>query len=156
MTVLNIIIAAYRPDGEQVMVGLVEAFWAFEARGKTPYSWSARTADGRVVMTFWQDQFRGQPLSYSNFETPDLEKWQEQPRNRERFEDLLWPSSHWDGLVGVVIIQAVDVSKHPRSIKPNSANPRKDLLMKLGDLNEATGEFTAVNVGAWDQLRSHA
>ena len=135
------------------MVGLVEAFWAFEAKGKNPYSWSARTPDGRVVLTFWQDQFRGQPLSYSNFESPDLSNWQIQPRNRERLRDLQWAQDHWDRRVGVVIVRAVDENEHPRSIKPKSANPRKDLLMQFHDLNVQTGEFRAINIGRWDQLR---
>ena len=54
--------------------------------------------------------------------------------------------------MGVVIIKAVDPNARPRRIA--EAFPRKDLLMRLNELREETGEFSAVNVGKWDQLRA--
>jgi hypothetical protein len=103
-------------------------------------------------MTFWSDQFGGRPLSYSNVGSPNLAEWQEQAGNQERIENLKWARDHWDGKMGVVIIKAVDPNARPRRIA--EAFPRKDLLMRLNELREETGEFSAVNVGKWDQLRA--
>ena len=130
------------------------AFRTFEAEGKNRrWSWSARTRDGRVVMTFWQDQFQpGQPLSYSNIGRSDLAKWQDLPGNQERLDNLRWAQDRWDGLMGVVIITAANPNSHPRTIK--DAYARKDLLMRLDELNRETGEFSATNVGKWKQLES--
>lgn len=131
------------------MPSLSKAFRAFNAKGRnTRWSWSARTPDGRVVMTLWQDRFvSGQPLTYSNLGSPTLDQWRDKPGNHERLENLKWARDNWGGLMGVVIIRATDVAEVPRSIA--DAFPRTDLLMKLQDLNDATGEFSAVNVGKW-------
>jgi len=135
------------------MPGLLEGFQSFGARGRNArWSWSARTSDGRVVMTFWQDQFlRGQPLTYSNIGRPDVANWRDLPGNQERIENLRWAQDHWNGLMGVVIVKAADENAHPRSI--DDAFPRKDLLMQLRELNPDTGEFNAINVGNWDQFQ---
>jgi hypothetical protein len=124
------------------MTGLTAAFRAFGAKGiNTRWSWSARTPDDRVVMTFWQDQFLpSQPLSYSNIGRLDLADWQDQPGNQERIENLRLAHDRWSGLMGVVIITAIDVDDHARSI--DKAFPRKDLLMRLNELNRETGEFS--------------
>lgn len=130
------------------MSGLAEAFRAFGAKGKNPrWSWSARTPDGKVVMTFWKDQlnYSSQPISYSNFGSRTLEHWTDQPGNIERIENLKWVRDHCDGIMHVVIIEAADTTAAPRSI--SSCFPHHRLLMKLTALNEETGEFSAINVG---------
>jgi hypothetical protein len=132
------------------MATLAAAFRAFGARGKNPrWSWSARTPDDRIVMTFWQDRFLpGQPLSYSNIGNNDLTIGQLQLGNQERLDNLQWAQHRWDGLMGVVIIRAVDPNAQERNIA--EAFPRKDLLMRLSTLLD-TGEFSAENVGTWEQ-----
>jgi hypothetical protein len=104
-------------------------------------------------MTFWQDRFLpGQPLSYSNIGNNDLTIGQLQHGNQERLENLQWAQERWDGLMGVVIVRAVDQNAQDRAI--GEAFPRKDLLMRLSELRVDSGEFSAVNVGTWEQLRS--
>jgi hypothetical protein len=130
------------------MTGLAEAFRAFGAEGKNPrWSWSARTPDGKVVMTFWKDQmnYSSKPISYSNFGSPTLAYWQDQLGNQERIDNLKHARDHCDGLMHVVIIEAADENAVPRRIARSF--PHKRLCMKLTGLNEKTGEFSAVNVG---------
>lgn len=79
------------------MTGLAAAFQAYGARGRNPrWSWSARTPDDQIVMTFWSDQFRkeGTRLTYSTIGRSDLSKWQDLPGNRERIENLKWAKDH--------------------------------------------------------------
>jgi hypothetical protein len=129
------------------MSGLAEAFRAF---GATPrnvrWSWSARTPDGRVIMTFWKDRFLpgSKPLSYSNFGSPTLAEWHDQLGNQERIENLKWAQDHCGGLMNVVIVVAEDESANPRHIA--DSYPRKNLIMKLTRLDDKTGEFSAINV----------
>ncbi len=101
-------------------------------------------------MTFWQDQFSGRPLSYSNVGRR-VDKWKDNPSNIERLENMKHAQSMWDGRVGVVIIRAEDLKETPRKIAEASA--RRDLLMKITFFDEETGEFTAENVGAWTDLQ---
>ena len=130
------------------MTGLAEAFRAFGAEGKNSrWSWSARTTDGRVVMTFWKDQlnYSSNPISYSNYGSPTLGQWKEKLGNRERIENLQYARDHCGGLMQVVIIEAVDPNAQPREIARSF--PHRRLIMKLVDLNDETGEFRAINVG---------
>jgi hypothetical protein len=130
------------------MTGLAEAFGAFGAKGKNSrWSWSARTADGKVVMTFWKDQmnYSSEPISYSTFGGPNLALWKDRLGNQERIDNLKWARDNCSGLMHVVIIEAVDEQAQPRSIARSF--PHKRLLMKLIELNEETGEFSAINVG---------
>jgi hypothetical protein len=131
------------------MTGLAAAFQAYGARGKNPrWSWSARTPDGQIVMTFWNDQFRreGSRLVYSTIGRSDLPEWQDLPGNRERIENLLWARDHCDGFLKVVVVIAEDPNASQRKIA--DSYPRRNLLMKLTDLNESTGEFSAISVDA--------
>ena len=98
-------------------------------------------------MTFWKDQmnYSSQPISYSTFGSPTLAQWQDQLGNQERIDNLKWARDHCDGLMHVVIIEAVDKRAEPRRIARSFAHKR--LLMKLVELNEETGEFRAINVG---------
>src|SRR5437660_667277 len=131
--------------GETMMTGLAKAFRAFGAEPKNArWSWSARTPDGKVVMTFWKDQLNRstEPISYSSFGSPTLQKWIGKPGNRERIENLKWARDHCSSRMHVVIIEAVDVRVEPRRIA--RAYPDKQLLMELTQLNPDTGEFSAI------------
>jgi hypothetical protein len=98
-------------------------------------------------MTFWKDQldYSSDPISYSNFGSPTLGQWKDRLGNQERLENLKWARDHCGGLMHVVIIEAIDQSAQPREIARSF--PQKRLRMKLTNLDEETGEFSAVNVG---------
>jgi len=127
-----------------------EAFAYFKAKGTNPrWSWSARSDDGKtVVLTLWQDEFsRGdgnKQVSYHAKVREDAAEWIKRPGNRERLENLKWAKEHCDGLFRVVVGIAEDVSARPRAIK--ECFPHKNLIMRIVDLNEETGEFRAVSV----------
>jgi hypothetical protein len=131
------------------MAGKAEAFSHFGVSAKNDrWSWSARSADGKtVVVTFWKDRFdyKTNPVSYSTFGLDTLPDWIDSLGNRERIENLKWARANCDGILRVVITEAIDVRASPRQIA--NAYPQERLLMKLVALNEATGEFSAVNVG---------
>jgi hypothetical protein len=129
------------------MTGLAEAFRAYGAKGSNPrWSWSARTPDDQIVMTFWKDLIHsgGDHLSYSIFGRPDRIHWKANPGNSERIENLKWAKEHCDGLMRVVIVVAEDTEANPRKIV--DSYPQKNWLMKLVELDEHTGEFNAISV----------
>jgi hypothetical protein len=138
-----------RREPGKLMTGLAKAFATFGAAGKNPrWSWSARSSDDQtVVMTFWKDAFdySSSPISYSTFGSPRLHIWKDKPGNRERIENLKWARDRCDGLMKVVIIEAKDLNVDKREIAESYAQRR--MVMKLVELNEETGEFSAVNVG---------
>jgi hypothetical protein len=129
------------------MTGLADPFRTFGAEGRNPrWSRSARTPNGKVVMTFWKDQlnYLTNPISYSSFGSPTLRQWTEQLGNRERTEKLKWARDHCGGLMQAVIIEAVDENAEPRQIARSF--PHRRLVMKLTSLNEETGEFSSINI----------
>lgn len=125
---------------------LSASFRSFGAESTNPrWSWSARSADGKtVVLTLWRDLVRvqGKSASYDTFGR-GLEQWTDRPGNRERLENLKWARDHCGGLFRVVITVAKDANAHPREIA--ECYPH-DMLMRLVDLDEATGEFRATSV----------
>lgn len=127
---------------------LADAFAYFKVKGKNPrWSWSARSEDGKtVVLTLWKDEFGrgdGKQVSYHARVREDAADWTKNPGNRERLENLKWAKEHCDGLFRVVIGIAEDVNARPRTIK--ECFPQKNLVMRIVDLNEETGEFHAVS-----------
>jgi hypothetical protein len=130
------------------MSGLATAFKAAGVAAKNPrWSWSARSADGKVVvLTLWKDliDYKSRPISYNSFARENLSKWINRPGNRERLENLRWARDHCRGLFRVVITTAKDVNAEPREIQ--EAHYQSRMVMKLLDLNEITGEFRAVIV----------
>jgi hypothetical protein len=132
------------------MSGLATAFKKAGVTAKNPrWSWSARSADGKVVViTLWKDliDYKTRPISYSSFARENLSIWTNRPGNRERLENLRWARDHCGGLFRVVITTAKDINAEPREIQDAYYQPR--MVMKLVDLNEVTGEFYAVNVEA--------
>ena len=132
------------------MSGLAEAFRRAGVTAKNQrWSWSARSADGRiVVMTLWKDllDYKAKPIVYSTFDRENLSVWVDRPGNHERLENLIWARDHCEGLFRVVITTAKDTKAQTRAIE--NAHYQERMVMKLIDLNEQTGEFRAVNVGA--------
>lgn len=93
-------------------------------------------------MTFWRDEsdYSTKPISYSSF-SQKVGLWMNRPGNRERIENLKWARDHCDGLMRAIIAVADDVNADPRRIA--SCAPQDKLVMKLTELEEATGQFRA-------------
>lgn len=127
---------------------LAAAFAHFGAAGKNPrWSWSARSPDGAtVVLTLWRDEFdyTTTPISYSSF-GHKVDLWLTRPGNRERLENLIWARDRCGGLFRVVITVAEDVNADPRKIASCAPQPR--MIMRIVELDEATGEFRAELAG---------
>ncbi|MGH7047722.1 MAG: hypothetical protein ACREE2_15175 [Stellaceae bacterium] len=127
------------------MSGLAAAFKKAGITAKNPrWSWSARSADGKaVVMTLWKDliNYRATPISYSTFGRENRSVLINRTGNRERLENLKWVRDHCDGLFRVIITTAKDVNADTREIE--DAHYQARMIMKLVELNEATGEFRA-------------
>src|SRR5262245_36046794 len=117
---------------------LKECFAEFGATAKNPRnSWSARSADGKVVVvTVWKDQldYRARPIVFDNFGRSDLHSWIDRPGNKDRINDLIWARDHCDGLFRVVITEAEDVKANPRQIA--HCYPLRDWVMRLIRVDE--------------------
>jgi hypothetical protein len=83
-------------------------------------------------------------VTYDSFDLEGSGEWRSLPGNRERIEILKWARDRCDGLFRVVITVAKDVSAVPRSII--ECFPKHNIVMRLLDLDENTGEFRAENV----------
>ncbi len=127
------------------MVGKVEAYAALNAALKNErWAWSGHSADETsVVVTLWDDKIRPVEggVRYDIFDDPDLETWRTKRGNRERIRDLILARDRCDGLFRVVVArpnQAGDAM-----LEGSLYEARPDLTMRLIDLDEKTGEFSA-------------
>ena len=129
-------------------VGLAECFKRYGARGRNArWSWSARSQDEKtIVLTLWKDgiSVSNGVTTYDSFDPTGHAPWIDTPGNRERLENLKWARDHCDGLFRVVITVAKDVNSVPRSIA--ECYPQPNLVMRITDLNEQTGEFRAASI----------
>ena len=127
------------------MVGKVEAYAAFGAVLKNErWAWSGHSADeGTVVLTLWADKLREVPggVRYDLFDAPDLDAWRTKRGNRERIRDLVLARDRCDGLFRVVIGRANEAGDAMAEGSVYAAAP--DIVMRLIDLDERTGEFSA-------------
>jgi len=108
------------------------------------YSWSARSADGKtVVVTLWRDliDYKAKPVTYGTIVRGDVSIWKERPGNRERLENLKWAREHCGGRFRVVITVAKNVTASTREIE--ECYPQDQMIMRITELNEETGEFKA-------------
>jgi hypothetical protein len=98
-------------------------------------------------MVLWQHRldYTAKPISYSHFGWHQLLNHNDEPSTKERVENLIWARDHCDGLFRVIIAVPVDPNDIERGIA--DAFPHDRLIMKLVQLDEQTGEFSAVNVG---------
>ena len=123
-----------------------EAFRFFGATlTNTRWSWSARTPDGAtVVLALWTDRFDRQvnPIQYNDHRISPDDSWIRRPGNRERLENLLWARDNCRGKFRVVLVRPKNSISDPREI--DECWLKEDLVMRLMDLNEQTGEFTSV------------
>lgn len=126
------------------MVGKVEAYAALGAALKNErWAWSGHGEDGAtVVLTLWADKLREVPggVRYDLFDAPDLDAWRTKRGNRERIRDLQLARDHADGLFKVVIGRANEAGD---AMTEGSVYEPSDIVMRLIDLDEATGEFSA-------------
>lgn len=129
------------------MASLSEAFGFFGTKLlNTRLDLSARNEAAKtVVLALWRDRldYSAPPaVSYrlrrSGTEVPD---WVDMPANRTRLADLQWSREHCEGCFRVVIIEATDAAAEPRVIA--RASPQQMMVMKITELDEETGEFTA-------------
>lgn len=130
------------------MVGKVEAYAALGAALKNErWAWSGHSEDeATVVVTLWADKLREVPgggTRYDLFDAPDLEAWRTKRGNRERIRDLLLAREKSDGLFKVVIGRANETGD---AMAEGSLYEASDIVMRLIDLDERTGEFSAESV----------
>lgn len=143
--------AARRDSGTRTdtMAGKVEAYAALGAALKNErWAWSGHSADGTVVvLTLWDDKLRrldDGAVRYDIFDAPDLDAWRSKRGNRERIRDLVMARDRCDGLFRVVIGRANETGNAMLEGSVYEAAP--DITMRLIDLDEATGEFSAESV----------
>jgi hypothetical protein len=129
------------------MTSLSDAFGFFNTKLRnTRLDWSARDESSKtVVVALWRDRFdysNPPAVSYrlhrAGTAAPD---WIESPGNKARLADLQWAREHCEGRFRVVIIEATDPAAEPRLIA--RASPQQMMVMKITELDDATGEFTA-------------
>ena len=128
------------------MVGKVEAYAALGAALKNErWAWSGHSEDGTaVVLTLWADKLRAVPgggVRYDIFDAPDLDAWRTKRGNRERIRDLVLARERCDGLFRVVVGRVNEAGD--AMLEGSVYEARPDLVMRLIDLDEATGEFSA-------------
>jgi hypothetical protein len=122
-----------------------EAFRHFGVTLKnTRWSWSGRTPDGKtVVLALWSDRFRPKtlPLQYEDHRATPNQTWIDRPGNRERLDNLIWARDRCNGLFQVVMVRPKDRDSDPREV--DESWPRDNVVMRIVNLNEHTGEFSA-------------
>jgi hypothetical protein len=121
------------------------AFFATKLRN-TRLDLSARNeADKVVVLALWRDRLdysKPPAVSYRlDRSGVEVANWIDMPGNRTRLADLQWAREHCEGCFRVVIIEATDPAAEPRVIA--AASPQQMMVMKITELDEETGEFTA-------------
>ena len=127
------------------MVGKVEAYAALGAALKNErWAWSGHSEDeATVVVTLWADKLRDVPGGghrYDLFDAPDLEAWRTKRGNRERIRDLALARDRCGGLFKAVIGRANAAGD---AMLEGSVYEASDVVMRLIDLDERTGEFSA-------------
>lgn len=124
---------------------LAAAFQHFGTVARNPrWAWSAVSPDLKTVaITLWEDEVAADG-SIDIFGSPTLHQWQSRPGNRDRIRNLKIARENCGGLFRVVWVRAQDIHAEPRHIADRY--PDDDILMKLVNLDEQTGEFSAVRV----------
>lgn len=122
---------------------LAAAFAHFGTVARNPrWAWSAVSPDGKTVaVTLWEDETAADG-SVDFFGHPKVERWQNQPGNRDRIRNLKIARDECGGHFRVVRVKARDVRAIPREIEVRYPDDR--VVMKLVALDEETGEFSAV------------
>lgn len=105
-------------------------------------SWSGISPKGEVVVGLWRDEFdyKAKPISYQPNPATNV-VWRHKPGNRERIAHLVRARDVAGGLFRVVVMTAGDTSADPREVA--EAYPRDNMIMRLIELDEGTGDFRA-------------
>lgn len=124
---------------------LADAFAFFGTRPTNPrWSWSAVSPDSRkVAVTLWEHEACADG-SVDFFGVPSLSIWTSKPGNAERIRNLQIARDNCDALFHVIWVTARHPDENPLTIA--GRYPEEHLMMKLTDLDEETGEFSAVLV----------
>lgn len=127
-----------------------EAFAYFGAIQKNErWSWAAATPGrDKVVITIWKHELQGKGKE-QHYDTRELahvqpEDWQDQAGNIERIELLKHAKNNLDGLLYVVLCDAVVENVHPheiRNVYPWKSDSLGDHRMKLTFFDENTGDY---------------
>ncbi|KRF21000.1 hypothetical protein ASG90_00865 [Nocardioides sp. Soil797] len=133
---------------------LAEAFEFFGTFPDNPrWSWSAVSPDSKTVaVTVWENEV-GVDGAVDFFGHAGLADWVSKPGNRERIRNLKVARDHCGGLFHVIWVTARDLNERPWTIA--GRYPEERFMMKLIDLNETTGEFSAalIDPGSSDHER---
>ncbi|ATG51371.1 hypothetical protein CFK38_07405 [Brachybacterium vulturis] len=124
---------------------LAAAFSFFSTYPDNPrWSWSAVSPDSKTVaVTIWEHEV-GDDGSIDCFGDPGLTTWTSKPGNQERIRNLQIARDNCDALFHVIWVTARNLEENPWTIA--GRYPEEHFMMKLIDLNEVTGEFSAVLV----------
>lgn len=124
---------------------LAEAFAFFGTYPANPrWSWSAVSPDLKTVaVTIWENEV-GVDGSIDAFGSPDLADWTSKQGNQERIRNLKIARDNCGGLFHVIWVTARDLNETSRTIA--GRYPEERFMMKLLELDEVTGEFSAVLV----------
>lgn len=129
------------------MASLSEAFSFFgtKLRNARAVQSARNEADKTVVLALWRDGLdysKPPAVSYRLHRNGvEVADWTAMPVNRDRLADLQWAQEHCQGCFRVVIIEATDPTAEPRVIA--GASPQRMMVMKITELDDETGEFTA-------------
>ena len=110
------------------------------------WAWSGHSEDGSiVVLTLWHDKLREVPggVRYDIFDDPELDAWRGKRGNRERIRDLRLARDRCDGQFRVVVGRE---NPGGDAMLEGSLYEPSPVIMRLIDLDEATGEFSAESV----------
>jgi hypothetical protein len=123
---------------------------SFDSLGTIPknkrWSWSGRSADGKKVsVTLWQDLFENGTMLYRSAASSSQESWVGSSGHLELIENLAWARDNLDGEVSVIIAVAKDKNASPRTIR--ECFPQPNLIMRLVELNEKSGDFALERIG---------
>jgi len=125
--------------------GVDEAFAYYGAKCRNPlWSWSARNEEGKtVVVALWEDRFvyDPPPARYDAF-GGSVDKWVDRLGKAELVENLIWARDHCGGHFRAVIVLAAEAKAGPRTAIQRY--PQPNMLLRLIDLDETTGEFRAL------------
>lgn len=124
---------------------LAEAFAVFGTYPDNPrWSWSAVSPDLKAVaVTIWENEV-GVDGSIDVFGNPSLADWTSKPGNRERIRNLKIAHDNCGDLFHVIWVTARDLNENPWTIA--GRYPEEHFMMKLVELDEVTGEFSALLV----------